>query len=117
MKSSLLSRFPAVAPVFEDSPREVIATAGEKAVLECAASGNPKPQIRWMRDNQLIAIDTVHVMQWQNGTLVIDDVRETDAGNYTCEANNGMEVAPRRSVLLSVLGEYEGWWEPHSDCG
>jgi hypothetical protein len=93
-----------VAPVFDDTPREVTVTAGEKAILECSASGSPKPQIRWLRDNHLIAIDMEHIMQWQNGTLFIDDVKEADAGDYVCEANNGMESAPRRVVSLSVLG-------------
>ena len=98
--------FSSVMPKFADTPRQVVVTAGNKAVLQCSASGSPKPKISWLQNNQLVAIDTVHIMQLQNGTLVIEDVQESDAGNYSCEANNGMEDPPRRLVSLSVLGEY-----------
>ena len=88
-----------------ETPQSVLVTAGDKAILECSATGTPMPQIRWLRDNQLIAMDA-RVMQTRNDSLVIHDVRESDRGDYTCEASNGMDSPPQRVVTLTVLGEY-----------
>ena len=92
------------APRFTETPQTVLVTAGDKAILECSATGIPTPTIRWLRNNQIIAMDA-RVTQTRNDSLVINDVQEYDRGDYTCEASNGMDSSPQRVVSLTVLGE------------
>ena len=41
-----------------------------------------------------------------NGSLVIRNVGETDEGNYLCEADNGVNEALGKVVMLKVNGKF-----------
>lgn len=43
------------APVFIAKPTEQYAIEGSSITLECAANGNPRPSITWLKDG--IAVD------------------------------------------------------------
>ncbi|GIY54788.1 down syndrome cell adhesion molecule, partial [Caerostris extrusa] len=41
--------------------------------------------------------------RFNNGTLVLSDVEETDAGSYLCQASNGIAAGLSKIITLQVL--------------
>ncbi|XP_074047144.1 immunoglobulin superfamily member 10 [Macrotis lagotis] len=67
---------------------------GEKLLLNCSATGEPKPKIIWRLPSKAI-VDQWHRMGsrihvYPNGSLLIGAVTEKDAGDYLCVARNKM---------------------------
>ncbi|XP_034356349.1 immunoglobulin superfamily member 10 isoform X1 [Arvicanthis niloticus] len=67
---------------------------GEKLLLNCSATGDPKPTIIWRLPSKAV-IDQWHRMGnrihvYPNGSLVIGSVTEKDGGDYLCVARNKM---------------------------
>ncbi|KAM6062932.1 immunoglobulin superfamily member 10-like [Chlamydotis macqueenii] len=65
---------------------------GDKLLLNCTATGEPKPRIIWRLPSKAI-VDQWHRMGsrihvYPNGSLVIEAVTEKDAGDYLCVARN-----------------------------
>ncbi|XP_069721280.1 immunoglobulin superfamily member 10 isoform X2 [Phaenicophaeus curvirostris] len=65
---------------------------GEKLLLNCTATGEPKPRIIWRLPSKAV-VDQWHRMGsrihvYPNGSLVIEAVTEKDAGDYLCVARN-----------------------------
>lgn len=65
---------------------------GEKLLLNCSATGDPKPRIIWRLPSKAV-IDQWHRMGsrihvYPNGSLVVGSVTEKDAGDYLCVARN-----------------------------
>lgn len=44
-----------MAPEFIATPRSTVATEGANITLDCAANGNPRPTITWLKDG--VSID------------------------------------------------------------
>uniref|UniRef100_F7GEA8 Immunoglobulin superfamily member 10 n=1 Tax=Monodelphis domestica TaxID=13616 RepID=F7GEA8_MONDO len=67
---------------------------GDKLLLNCSATGEPKPKIIWRLPSKAI-VDQWHRMGsrihvYPNGSLLIEAVTEKDAGDYLCVARNKM---------------------------
>ncbi|XP_059678866.1 immunoglobulin superfamily member 10 [Gavia stellata] len=65
---------------------------GDKLLLNCTATGEPKPRIIWRLPSKAV-VDQWHRMGsrihvYPNGSLVIEAVTEKDAGDYLCVARN-----------------------------
>ncbi|CAN8190319.1 unnamed protein product [Coccothraustes coccothraustes] len=65
---------------------------GERLLLNCTASGEPKPRIIWRLPSKAL-VDQWHRMGsrihvYPNGSLAIEAVTEKDAGDYLCVARN-----------------------------
>ncbi|XP_052832935.1 basement membrane-specific heparan sulfate proteoglycan core protein isoform X4 [Octopus bimaculoides] len=76
---------------------EVTAQRGHNVVLNCQATGNPPPTIRWERtDGPLPAQHYI-----RNGELTIYGVREEDQGRYMCIATNEVDTS-RGYIYLRV---------------
>lgn len=43
-----------MAPVFISTPRSTVVMAGNNVTLDCAANGNPRPEISWLKDGVTI---------------------------------------------------------------
>ena len=56
------------------------------AALFCSASGNPAPQLSWIRVDGSLPSNKIRVTS--DGLMEIDDVRLEDAGKYKCMAHN-----------------------------
>ena len=56
------------------------------AALFCSASGNPAPQLSWIRVDGSLPSNRFRVTS--DGLMQIDDVRLEDAGKYKCTAHN-----------------------------
>ncbi|KAK2531069.1 Igsf10 isoform B [Columba livia] len=65
---------------------------GDKLLLNCTATGEPRPRIIWRLPSKAL-VDQFHRMGsrirvYPNGSLVIEAVTEKDAGDYLCVARN-----------------------------
>ena len=79
-----------------------IAQIGQNVTLECAASGWPKPQIRWSREgNRPLPHNRSYYLG--GGALVVTTLADQDEGGYICEASNGaLSPTIRASTLLQL---------------
>ncbi|CAO2613059.1 Immunoglobulin superfamily member 10 [Lemmus lemmus] len=67
---------------------------GEKLLLNCSATGDPKPRIIWKLPSKAV-VDQWHrmgsrIQVYPNGSLAIGSVTEKDGGDYLCVARNKM---------------------------
>ncbi|XP_058406905.1 immunoglobulin superfamily member 10 [Diceros bicornis minor] len=67
---------------------------GDKLLLNCSATGKPKPKIIWRLPSKAV-IDQWHRMGsrihvYPNGSLFIGSITEKDGGDYLCVARNKM---------------------------
>ncbi|XP_027747711.1 immunoglobulin superfamily member 10 [Empidonax traillii] len=65
---------------------------GDKLLLNCTATGEPKPRVMWRLPSKAV-VDQWHRMGsrirvYPNGSLAIEAVTEKDAGDYLCVARN-----------------------------
>ncbi|XP_077344280.1 immunoglobulin superfamily member 10 [Lithobates pipiens] len=65
------------------------ARAGGRVVLDCEATGEPKPKIFWLLpSSDMIATSHDRYLLHENGSLTINLVKLLDAGEYMCVARN-----------------------------
>uniref|UniRef100_A0A1B0CD26 Putative membrane glycoprotein lig-1 n=1 Tax=Lutzomyia longipalpis TaxID=7200 RepID=A0A1B0CD26_LUTLO len=65
---------------------------GTASVLECLASGSPKPQLEWTKDGAAILSTERHFFAAEGQLLIIVGTQLTDAGSYECEIRNELGV-------------------------
>ncbi|XP_046404271.1 neogenin isoform X2 [Ischnura elegans] len=94
----------ATPPVFTAKPRSSVVVKGRTVVLDCAASGNPRPVIMWLKDGVTIDMTFLdsRLMMVGSGSLQIERVQEDDEGTYQCRAEN-KEDSVDASASLQVL--------------
>jgi len=65
---------------------------GKQVTLECEASGKPAPTARWLKNGRELVAGTgrFRTESTEDGVfrLILHDVMDVDAGDYTCEASN-----------------------------
>lgn len=87
--------------------RTCTVTEGKHARLSCFVTGEPKPEIVWKKDGQLVAEGRRHVVYedaQENFVLKILFCKQSDCGLYTCTASN-LVGQTYSSVLVVVRGE------------
>ncbi|KAK6630706.1 hypothetical protein RUM44_002875 [Polyplax serrata] len=98
----LPSGFPKIAP----PPSSKVVEVNHTAVLHCAATGNPTPEISWVRN--MFPIDVAANPRYSitdkpmPGTLHIIDSVEDDHGTYECIAENSLGTEYSRPTTLHV---------------
>ncbi|KAF7658577.1 hypothetical protein LDENG_00010770 [Lucifuga dentata] len=76
-----------VPPVLSVPRVEYTAVLGQPVSLECAADGQPQPEVSWQKERRPV-VEGVHIRIFANGTLAITSTQRSDAGLYTCTAKN-----------------------------
>ena len=80
--------------------------AGQSATLDCAAFGQPDPEISWQKDGgEDFPAARERRMNVQHNEFVIANVKLEDLGVYTCTASNEAGTI-MTNVTLNVLGTY-----------
>lgn len=74
----------------------------ESVVLECIASGIPKPSFKWYKDDRELSLNTRVLTHLNGQLLVIVKAELDDEGTYMCEVSNSLGTA-RQSAELTVL--------------
>ncbi|XP_022603168.1 hemicentin-1 [Seriola dumerili] len=72
--------------------------------LTCEASGNPVPEIKWLKDGQLLVPDRRHQVLSHGRFLQISGAQVADTGRYSCLASNSAGDRSRHfnlNVLVS----------------
>ncbi|CAI6371452.1 unnamed protein product [Macrosiphum euphorbiae] len=68
-------------------PENKTVSVGEQLQLSCKAVGDPEPFITWAKDDIDLELGQ-RVQVFQNNTLIISKVENTDGGQYKCVASN-----------------------------
>jgi len=82
----------------------VFGVEGEMLILVCQASGVPEPQIRWYHNEREIR-PTGRVSMDRDSSLVISNSELSDAGEYVCQADNGIGSLQSRTIEVSIYGK------------
>lgn len=84
--------------------------AGSTAKLDCAATGDPQPQIAWQKDGGHdfpAALERrMHYMPL-DVSFYISDAKISDQGIYTCTAENSVGIITTNATL-TINGEFLG---------
>ncbi|XP_035206928.1 Down syndrome cell adhesion molecule-like isoform X2 [Stegodyphus dumicola] len=100
-----------VPPQWTVEPKNATVVLGNTVWMDCAAVGFPAPSVLWKKliytENTAGDFTYVHssprAHRYNNGTLVLSDAEENDAGAYLCQANNGIGAGLSKIVSLQVL--------------
>ncbi|XP_066024524.1 neural cell adhesion molecule 1-like isoform X8 [Pocillopora verrucosa] len=71
---------------------------GSSVTMTCEASGKPPPDVAWIRNGVLESSGK------KSAFLKFDNINRTDAGQYTCRANNSVEVP---SINTTIVVHYK----------
>ncbi|XP_031167177.1 immunoglobulin superfamily DCC subclass member 3-like [Sander lucioperca] len=73
-------------PVILSGPQNLTINVHQTAILECIATGNPRPIVSWSRlDGRSIGVEGIAVLG--TGNLMISDATLQHSGVYVCSAN------------------------------
>ncbi|CAB3373221.1 Hypothetical predicted protein [Cloeon dipterum] len=76
------------APILSEALKNESARAGDMVLFRCLAQGQPSPTVNWYKEGQLIPHGG-NVALLANGQILrIEQVKLSDAGQYTCLARN-----------------------------
>ncbi|XP_067682833.1 inactive tyrosine-protein kinase 7-like [Haliotis asinina] len=95
-------------PKFAIHPENTTAFEGHSVMIHCLTLGNPKPQVVWERNGDLIPLESPRYKVFPNGTILIEKVFMEDKGKYGCAANNTAGVV-RAEVYLRITDEVESF--------
>uniref|UniRef100_A0A665VN83 Neural cell adhesion molecule L1.1-like n=1 Tax=Echeneis naucrates TaxID=173247 RepID=A0A665VN83_ECHNA len=86
-------------PVLTDMPTSYTAFSREDIYLPCAASGNPTPTFRWVKDGEAFGSERPGT-----GTLRAEDDEPLEVydGNFRCYASNMLGTAMTKTVRVIV---------------
>lgn len=88
-------------PQIKRHPTNVTMLVESKAVLPCVTLGNPKPDVTWLKDDELINVsERVSILDY--GALKIQPIQREDAGQYRCVARNSFGLAFSKPVTIEV---------------
>uniref|UniRef100_A0A8C1F3P2 Fibroblast growth factor receptor n=1 Tax=Cyprinus carpio carpio TaxID=630221 RepID=A0A8C1F3P2_CYPCA len=92
--------------------------AANTVKFRCAAAGNPKPEMRWLKNGKPFRQEDRmggYKLRLQHWTLIMESVVPSDKGNYTCVVENAygsinhtytldvVERSPHRPILQAGL--------------
>ncbi|XP_042229711.1 nephrin-like [Homarus americanus] len=78
-------------------------TEGEDVFFECKVASNPPPTTtRWYKDGVEVVHDLRGGVLVSGHNLVLQMVRRTSAGNYTCAATNTLATSSSNTMTLTI---------------
>ena len=88
---------------FKVRPPQEVTTAsfGSTLRLPCVAESGLRPRITWTRDGKFSLPGQFFVLQ--NGTLVIQNIRKSHQGYYTCRATNAVKTIEAKVKINSPV--------------
>jgi len=96
------------APTITGISKSFTVDSGKSLLLKCIAEGQPKPSIEWRAPNddvfRLTSDDFEGVTVHQDGSVLIEDIRNSDEGDYHCVAKNN-QGSKEAKVTITVTGD------------
>ncbi|MGA7160238.1 MAG: pectinesterase family protein [Bacteroidota bacterium] len=86
---------PSMAPILLSQPTAAIATTGQRATFEVEVAAIPTATYQWFKNGNAITGAT-------DSTFAIENIRPSDAANYTVTAMNGLGSVTSQTVTLVV---------------
>ncbi|XP_072321007.1 immunoglobulin superfamily DCC subclass member 4 [Eucyclogobius newberryi] len=91
-------------PMILQPPESVSLSRGNTARFVCNSSGEPAPELRWLKNGQ--PLQPFRRMKIQSpGVLLINQLALEDAGYYQCIADNGLGTACATAKLTVIVRE------------
>ena len=85
------------------SPPDILAPAGLPLTLDCLATGHPKPENTWFKnDGQLVESGRISILT--NGSLYFHELRESDRAGFKCVVVNMLGSMKSALVNVTVAG-------------
>uniref|UniRef100_M4AS98 Ig-like domain-containing protein n=1 Tax=Xiphophorus maculatus TaxID=8083 RepID=M4AS98_XIPMA len=98
-------------PVILSGPQNLTINIHQTAILECIATGNPRPIVSWSRlDGRSIGVEGVQVLG--TGNLMISDASLQHSGVYVCSANRPGSRSRRTALgrlVVQAPPEFVQW--------
>ena len=82
-------------------PQEVTPMIGSNVHLPCLAASDLSPTITWTKDDKSSLPVESNVLQ--NGTLVINNIKKSHEGSYTCRATNTLTTIEAKVKINSPV--------------
>lgn len=89
-----------------DEPKDVTVHSGKPAVLDCSATGQPPPEIKWKKDGILMDFPNSDRRLLSNGSLYLGGTKE-QPGVYQC-----IVTLPEVGTILSTTARVKAAGEP-----
>lgn len=89
-------------PEIQKDPQDIYVNFGEAAMFSCVVTGEPNPEIVWLRDSNEIPIDGTRYEITNNGSLMVHDIREADSGFFECMAKNSVGEVHSKPAKMTV---------------
>lgn len=90
-------------------PRAQTKNEGESVTLTCEVEGQPAPSVTWLKNGNPFTIETSRMNVTQptthhrtNVSLMINDLKRTDEGSYSCNVKNSYGEQNSTAALLTV---------------
>ncbi|XP_055687324.1 protein sax-3-like [Lutzomyia longipalpis] len=89
---------------FRLEPQNTRVAQGDTALIECGPpKGTPEPKVDWRKNGQKLELEnSKRIRIVDGGNLAIQDVRQTDEGQYQCVAKNAAGTRESTAALLKV---------------
>ncbi|CAF4747141.1 unnamed protein product, partial [Rotaria sp. Silwood1] len=95
-------------PKIDSKPQDIQVIIGEQAQLNMKISGIPKPNIQWLKNNQVFDIDNQRIKTIEKDdvySLIFDSTQLDDKASYTLKAINpaGEIESPKMSLNVTSV--------------
>ncbi|XP_054710141.1 peroxidasin-like [Uloborus diversus] len=95
-------------PKLTEEPNDVDVSFGGTAYFSCKADGDPKPDIVWLHNsNEILPEQEERYSILSDGTLMITETQDLDAGVYECMAKNPAGEIKSRPAKMHYLSSKE----------
>ncbi|XP_072048855.1 cell adhesion molecule Dscam2-like [Amphiura filiformis] len=88
-----------IPPQFVSFPLDQVIELGDTVQLECVVTGDPQPDIEWVKDGEQIVLESNIV--FVAGSILIQGVTKVNLGAYTCIATNEAGNNQMTAMLLT----------------
>ena len=86
-------------------PSKIVSMLNSTVRLNCSATGDPQPNISWRKQGGQLPVGRSREI---NGTLVITNLQQSDAGNYICTAASASVFTVETVSSLEIMMQKGG---------